>query len=82
VSGLRATVEGQVVRIDDKIRDDEPLRIVVLEDDSGQINVLFNDGRGADLTPGLQLRMTGKARQTGTRAIFLEDPMVEVLERE
>lgn len=82
VSGLRATVEGQVVRIDDKIRDDEPLRIVVLEDDSGQLNVLFNDGRGSDLQPGQQLRMTGKARQTGTRAIFLEDPVVEVLGRE
>jgi hypothetical protein len=28
---------------------------------------------------GQQLRMTGKARQTGTRAMFLEDPAVTVL---
>ncbi|MET0900651.1 MAG: amino acid permease [Mycobacterium sp.] len=80
VGGLRATVEGRVVRIDDKTRDDAPLRIVIIEDDSGQLNVLFNDGRGGDITPGQQLRLTGKAHQTGTRPIFLEDPVVEVLE--
>ncbi|WP_197383461.1 amino acid permease [Mycolicibacterium mengxianglii] len=77
VSGLRATIEGQVVRIEDKTRDGQPLRIVVLGDDSGEINVLFNAGRGADIRPGQQLRMTGKAHQTGTRPIFLEDPQVE-----
>jgi amino acid transporter len=81
VSGLGATVEGHVVRIDDKIRDEEPLRIVVLGDDSGEINVLLNDGRGADVEVGQHLRMTGKARQTGTRAVFLEDPVVTVLDR-
>lgn len=79
VSGLGATVEGDVLRIDDKTRDGAPLRIVVLGDDSGEINVLFNDGRGADLTVGQRLRMTGKAHQSGTRAIFLEDPAVTVL---
>lgn len=79
VSGLQATVEGEVLRVEDKVRDGEPLRIVVLGDDSGELNVLFNNGRGADLTVGQQLRMTGKARQTGTRAMFLEDPAVTVL---
>ena len=80
VSGLRATVEGHVIRVDEKVRDGEPLRIVVLADDSGELNVLFNDGRGQDIAAGQLLRLTGKAHQTGTRPIFLEDPMVEVLE--
>lgn len=82
VSGLGATVEGTVVRVEDKVRDGEPLRIVVLGDDSGELNVLFNGGRGVDIEPGQRLRMTGKARQTGTRPIFLEDPAVTVLAAE
>ncbi|MGB3481663.1 MAG: APC family permease [Mycobacterium sp.] len=81
VSGLRATVEGRVLRVEEKVRDGEPLRIVVLGDDSGdELNVLFNNGRGDDIVAGQQLRMTGKAHQSGTRPIFLEDPTVTVLE--
>lgn len=82
VSGLGATVEGTVVRVEDKVRDGAPLRIVVLADDSGELNVLFNSGHGDGIGPGQRLRMTGKARQTGTRPIFLEDPAVTVLATE
>ena len=79
VTGLRATVEGYVLRIDEKVRDGEPLRIVVLGDDSGELNILFNPGHGEGIETGQFLRLTGKARQTGTRPVFLEDPTFEVV---
>lgn len=81
IAGQRATVEGRVSQVVEKVRDGKPLLIVTVGDDSGELNVLFTpDHGGESIEAGQLLRLSGKARQTGTRPIFMSDPEFDVIE--
>jgi amino acid transporter len=81
ISGQRATVEGRVSEVQDVTERGRMLRQVVVGDSSGEMTVTFRAGRGgADIQPGQLLRLTGKARQTGTRPISMLDPAYHVVE--
>ncbi|MGO9384668.1 MAG: amino acid permease [Mycobacterium sp.] len=81
ISGQRATVEGRVSEVQDVTERGRTLRQVVVGDSSGEMTVTFRPGRGgADIQPGQLLRLTGKARQTGTRPISMLDPAYHVVE--
>ncbi len=81
IAGQPATVEGRVIEINEKVRDGQPLLVVRVGDDTGELNLTFGSGRGGgDIEPGQLLRVHGRARQSGTRLIFMTDPDYEVLE--
>ncbi|HUH71953.1 MAG TPA: amino acid permease [Mycobacterium sp.] len=81
ISGQRATVEGRVSQVQDSTDGRRTLRQIVVGDSSGEITVTFRPGHGgADIQPGQLLRITGKARQTGTRPISMLDPAYHVVE--
>ncbi|MEE6175796.1 APC family permease [Mycobacterium sp. 050134] len=81
ISGQRATVEGRVTEVEDVAEGKRTLRQVTIGDSSGELTVTFRPSHGgADIQPGQLLRITGKARQTGNRPMFMVDPAYHVIE--
>ncbi|HEY3995195.1 MAG TPA: amino acid permease [Mycobacterium sp.] len=81
IAGQRATIEGRVSEVEDVSNHGRTLRQIVVGDNSGEITISFRPGHGgADVQPGQLLRITGKARQSGTRAITMVDPEYQVVE--
>ncbi len=82
IVGQRATVEGRVRSVDEKSRDGEIVRKLVVGDDSGDLRVIFHPGHGgADILPGQLLRVTGRAQQSGTRPVSMSNPTYHVVEQ-
>ncbi|ORW51766.1 DNA-binding protein [Mycobacterium paraense] len=81
IPGQRATIEGRVTQVEDITKRRRTLRWIVVGDDSGELNVTFRPGRGgADIQPGQLLRITGKARQSGNKAVSMVDPVYHVID--
>ncbi|MGB8391978.1 amino acid permease [Mycobacterium sp.] len=81
ISGQRATIEGRVSEVQDLTEGRRTLRQIEVGDSSGELTVTFRPGHGgADIEPGQLLRITGKARQTGSRPISMVDPVYHVIE--
>lgn len=80
IVGHLATVEGRVNEIDDTISRGEPVRVVVIGDDSGELQIRFNHGRGGDIQAGDVVQLTGKARRSGNRPVYMADPSYRVIE--
>ena len=81
IPGQRATFEGRVNEVEDVSKGRRTLREVVVADNSGEITVTFRSGHGgADIQPGQLLRITGKARQSGKRPMWMVDPAYHVVE--
>ncbi|MDI3314130.1 MAG: amino acid permease [Mycobacterium sp.] len=80
IAGRRATIEGRVRRIDEISKGGRTFRRVVVEDDSGEVGVLFHPGQGADIRTGQLVRISGKARRNGGRALSMVDPSYHVVE--
>ncbi len=81
IPGQRATFEGRVSEVEDTTKGRRTFRSIVVGDNSGEITVTFNAGRGgADIQPGQLLRITGKARQSGSRPMSMTDPAYHVVE--
>ncbi len=81
IPGQRATFEGRVNEVEDASERRRTVRRVVVGDNSGEISVTFRHGRGAaEIQPGQLLRITGKPKQSGTRAISMQDPDYQVIE--
>jgi hypothetical protein len=78
VPGHLATVEGRVSEVDDTTRRGELIRVAVIGDDSGELRVTFDSGRGGDIEPGQLLRITGKARQRGNGPVWMTNPTYRV----
>ena len=80
IPGHRATFEGRVNEVEDITKRGRTSRSIVIGDDSGEVRLTFHPGKGADIQPGQLLRVTGKARQSGNRPIWLADPAYDVIE--
>ncbi|MDT5139599.1 MAG: hypothetical protein QOD58_3861 [Mycobacterium sp.] len=81
IPGQRATVEGRVGEVEDIAKRRGTFRWIVVGDDSGEVRIRFHPGRGGDdIQPGQLLRVTGKARQSGNRAMWMVDPKYRVVE--
>jgi len=81
ISGQRATVEGRVSQVEDISKGRRTLRQIIVGDNSGEVSVTFRPGHGgADIQPGQLLRITGKARQSGNRPVWMIDPAYLVIE--
>ncbi|MGH3561798.1 MAG: amino acid permease [Mycobacterium sp.] len=80
IAGRVATVEGRVTQVDDTTSGGEPVRVVVIGDDSGELRVTFGRGRGTDIQAGDMVQLTGKARQSGNRPIVISDPRYRILD--
>jgi hypothetical protein len=81
LAGHRATIEGRVREVDDIVKHGETQRVVDVFDDSGELRVVFRaDHGGADIQPGQLLRITGKARQSGNRPVYMIDPAYRIVE--
>jgi len=81
IPGQRATFEGRVSEVEDTEKGRRTLRSIVVGDNSGDITITFQSGRGgADIQPGQLLRITGKARQSGSRPMSMTDPAYHVVE--
>ena len=82
MAGHRATVEGRVRQVDEMNTDGKSLHLVMVGDDSGDLKVTFGPGHGGtDIQPGQLLRITGKARGTGNRPIYMSDPRYEIVQQ-
>jgi amino acid transporter len=81
IPGQRATIEGRVRQVEDVTKRRRTFRWMVVGDDSGDIRVTFHPGHGADIQPGQVLRITGKARQSGNRAMSMVDPAYQIVEQ-
>jgi amino acid transporter len=81
LAGHGATIEGRVNRVEEKVRDGEPLLVVTVGDESGEMALLFGPGKGADIECGQVIRAAGKARQTGTRLVSMTDPGYSIVEQ-
>jgi amino acid transporter len=81
IPGQRATIEGRVSQVEDVTKRRRTFRWMVVGDDSGDIRVTFHPGRGGDIQPGQLLRITGKARQNGNRAMSMVDPAYQIVEQ-
>ncbi|POX93066.1 amino acid permease [Mycobacterium kansasii] len=81
IPGQRATIEGRVGQVEDISKRGRTQRWILVGDESGDIRIAFRDGRGgADIQPGQLVRITGKARQSGNRPVWMLDPGYHVLE--
>jgi hypothetical protein len=81
IPGQRATFEGRVNEVEDISKGRRTVREVVVGDNSGEITVTFRSGAGgADIQPGQLVRITGKARQSGNRPMWMTDPAYHVIE--
>jgi len=80
ISGQRATIEGRVSEVEDVNNRGRTLRQIVVGDNSGEMTISFRPGHGgADVQPGQLLRITGKARQSGSRPISMLDPAYHII---
>ena len=79
IVGHRSIVEGRVNEIDEESKSGKPTRVVAVGDESGTLRVVFTAGNGQDVVPGQLIRITGKARQSGNRPIFMADPSYQIL---
>jgi len=77
--GHTATVEGRVQQVDDVHKDRQMVRAVIVGDDSGDLRVTFPSGHGSDILPGQLLRITGRARKTGSRQLYMSDPEYHII---
>jgi amino acid transporter len=81
IPGQRATFEGRVNQVEDVSKGRRTRREVIVGDNSGEITVTFRSGSGgADIQPGQLLRITGRARQSGTRPVSMVNPAYHVIE--
>jgi hypothetical protein len=81
ISGHRATVEGRVCAVDEKISHGKTIRVVTIGDASGELRVKFGPGHGGtEIQPGQLLRLTGKAQQSGNRPVYMADPSYHIIE--
>ena len=81
IAGHRATVEGRVNEVQETVRDAGQTLVVVLGDDTGELKVTFTPGHGGDdIQAGQVVRMTGKARQSGTRPVTMVDPEYRIVQ--
>lgn len=81
IPGQRATIEGRVSQVEDISKRGRTQRWILVGDESGDIRIAFRDGRGgADIQPGQLVRITGKARQSGNRPMWMLEPGYHVLE--
>jgi amino acid transporter len=81
IPGHRATVEGRVREVDEMNTNGKSIRVVMVCDDSGDLKVTFTAGHGGgDISPGQLLRITGKARGTGNRPVYMSDPAYGVVQ--
>ncbi len=80
IPGQQATFEGRVTQVEDIAKRRRTYRWIEIGDDSGEIRVTFPPGHGADVQPGQLLRVTGKARQSGNRPIWMSDPAYQLVE--
>lgn len=82
IPGQSATIEGRVSEIEDIAKRRGTFRWVVVGDDSGDVRIRFRPGRGgADIAPGQLIRVTGKARQSGHRPMWMVDPEYQVVDQ-
>jgi len=79
IPGHRGTVQGRVKEVDDVTRNGRTRRVITVGDDSGDLRVDFRRG-GADITPGQLLHVTGKARRSGNKPVYMADPSYKVVE--
>jgi hypothetical protein len=79
IPGHRGTVQGRVKQVDDVTRNGRTRRVITVGDDSGDLRVDFRRG-GADITPGQLLHVTGKARRSGNKPVYMADPSYKVVE--
>jgi amino acid transporter len=82
LTGHRATVEGRVQQVDDTTSPHgNPVRLIVVGDDSGDLSVVFTPGHGGgDIAPGQLLRVTGRAHKSGNRPVSMSDPTYRIVE--
>jgi hypothetical protein len=79
--GRRATVEGRVREVDDTTSHGQTVRVIDIGDDSGDLRVTFSPVHGGiDIQPGQLLRITGKARRSGSQPVHMTDPIYRVIE--
>ncbi|MGH3636377.1 MAG: OB-fold nucleic acid binding domain-containing protein, partial [Mycobacterium sp.] len=81
IPGRRATIEGRVSQVEDITKRRRTFRWIVVGDDSGDIRVTFQPGRGADIQPGQVLRITGKARQRGNRPMSIVEAVYHIIDQ-
>jgi len=76
-----ATIEGHVAQVEDVTKEHQTFRSIVLDDDSGKIQISFRPGHaGADIQPGQRLRITGEAQRSGDGPLSMADPTYHVVE--
>jgi amino acid transporter len=81
IPGHRATIEGRVQEVDDRTRQGKAQRVVVVGDQTGNLRVVFNPGHGGnEIEPGQLVRVSGRARQTGNRPVYMSDPEYRIVE--
>lgn len=73
-----ATVEGRVNEVDDETSRGKRVRVVVIGDGSGELRVIFHEGRGVDIDVGDVVALTGKARRSGNEPVFMADPSYRI----
>jgi hypothetical protein len=78
--GQRATIEGRVSEVEDSNKRRGTVRWILVGDDTGEVRVRFRPGHAADIQPGQLVRISGKARQSGYRPMWMVDPSYEVVE--
>jgi len=80
IPGHIATVQGRVMEVDELVKDGQTKRVAVVGDESGELRINFRRG-GDDIVSGQLLRVTGKARRSGNRPVYMSDPSYEVVEQ-
>ncbi|WP_246398129.1 amino acid permease [Mycobacterium vicinigordonae] len=82
IPGQNATFEGRVSEIEDIAKRRGTFRWIVVGDQTGDVRIRFRpEGGGADIQPGQLLQVTGKARHSGDRPMWMADPDYRILER-
>ncbi len=80
LAGHRGTVQGRVTEINDVTKNGRTRRLVVIADDTGELHLGLRRG-GEDIITGQLLRVTGTARRSGTRPVYMSNPSYEVVEQ-
>ena len=80
IPGHIATVQGRVTEVDELVKGGQAKRVAVVGHDSGELRISFRRG-GGDIVSGQLLRVTGKARRSGNRPVYMSDPSYEVVEQ-
>jgi amino acid transporter len=80
IPGHISTVQGRVMEVDELVKDGQAKRVAIVGDESGELRISFRRG-GEDIVSGQLLRVTGKARRSGNRPVYMTDPSYEVVEQ-